>query len=138
MTCANKEILIIGGGLGGLFTGALLAKNGVKVTVLEKNTIIGGGLQCFWRHGKLYETGMHIMGGFTANGSLNKICSYLGIMQHLQIEHLPDECMDIVRFESEDKEYRLASGREGFTQSLITYFPDEAEGIKAYICILYT
>lgn len=32
----NKTCLIIGGGMGGLFTGAFLAKNSVKVTVLEK------------------------------------------------------------------------------------------------------
>lgn len=31
-----EKIIIIGGGLGGLFTGALLAKEGYPVTVLEK------------------------------------------------------------------------------------------------------
>ena len=47
----SKElsVVIAGGGIGGLFTGAFLARNGVKVTVLEKNMIIGGGLQCFRR-----------------------------------------------------------------------------------------
>ena len=32
-----KTAVIIGGGLGGLFTGAILSKEGFKVTVLEKN-----------------------------------------------------------------------------------------------------
>ena len=39
----KNSAVIIGGGIGGLFTGAFLAKNGIKVTVLEKNSIIGGG-----------------------------------------------------------------------------------------------
>ena len=39
------SVIIIGGGLGGLFTGAILSKNGVKVTIVEKNSSIGGGLQ---------------------------------------------------------------------------------------------
>ena len=76
----DKKVLIIGGGLGGLFTGALLAKEGCRVEVLEKNSIVGGGLQCFMRHGELFETGMHILGGFDEGGTLYKICSHLGIM----------------------------------------------------------
>ena len=52
----NNDAIIIGGGIGGLFTGAFLAKNGLHVTVLEKNGIIGGGLQCFRRKNKIFET----------------------------------------------------------------------------------
>ena len=48
----KTDCIIIGGGIGGLFSGAFLARNGKKVTVLEKNAIIGGGLQCFHRKGK--------------------------------------------------------------------------------------
>ena len=33
----TKSAVIIGGGLGGLFTGAILAKEGVKVSVIEKS-----------------------------------------------------------------------------------------------------
>ena len=86
----SKElsVVIAGGGIGGLFTGAFLARNGVKVTVLEKNMIIGGGLQCFRREGKLYETGMHVMGGFEEGGNLLKICRYLGIIDRLDIQHV--------------------------------------------------
>lgn len=47
----KQKAVIIGGGLGGLFTGAFLSKEGVEVTVLEKNNVIGGGLQCFKRNG---------------------------------------------------------------------------------------
>lgn len=41
----KQHVIIIGGGLGGLFTGAILSKEGFHVTILEKNSIIGGGLQ---------------------------------------------------------------------------------------------
>ena len=44
MEANRKTVLIIGGGLGGLVTGALLAKENYKVMVLEKNALIGGGL----------------------------------------------------------------------------------------------
>ena len=48
----KQQVVIIGGGLGGLFTGAILSKEGFCVTILEKNAMIGGGLQTFpalWR-----------------------------------------------------------------------------------------
>lgn len=38
----KTDCIIIGGGIGGLFSGAFLARNGMNVTVLEKNAIIGG------------------------------------------------------------------------------------------------
>ena len=82
----KKSCVIIGGGLGGLFTGALLSVNGIKTTVLEKNSIIGGGLQCFCREGKAFDTGMHIVGGLNEGGNLYRLCSYLGILDKLKIE----------------------------------------------------
>lgn len=38
----KKEIIIIGSGIGGLTAGALLTKNGFKVNIFEKESIIGG------------------------------------------------------------------------------------------------
>lgn len=133
----SERVIIIGGGIGGLFTGAFLARNGLKVTVLEKNSIIGGGLQCFTRRGKLFETGMHIMGGFGRGGSLDRICRYLGILDSLDIHHIDSRCMDEIRFDSTGDVYRIASGREGFAASIASYFPEEAEGIQAYVDSLY-
>ena len=57
-------VCIIGGGMSGLFTGALLAKNGYKVTVLEKNHIIGGGLQSFRRGDAVFNTGLQVFCGY--------------------------------------------------------------------------
>lgn len=133
----NGRAIIIGGGIGGLFTGAFLAKNGVRVTVLEKNGTIGGGLQCFKRGGKIFETGMHVLGGFEEGGTLLKICNYLGITDRLHIQHIPAECMDQVTFHSDGSTYRIASGREGFINSVTSRFPHEAEGVRRYVEAIY-
>ena len=89
----NKSVVIIGGGLGGLFSGAILSKEGLKVTVLEKNAIIGGGLQSFKRFGELFDTGMHIIGGMRKDGNIRRICEYLGIWCKL---HLKDTDIDLI------------------------------------------
>ncbi len=134
----NKRIIIIGGGVGGLFTGALLAKNNCEVVVLEKNAIAGGGLQCFRRHGDLFETGMHILGGFQEGGCLNRICSYLGVMDKLSIRPSDDDAIDSITYLAEGrKEYRIPHGKEAFTRYFTSEFPQESEGIQAYVEALY-
>ena len=89
-----KTVCIMGGGLGGLMTGALLAKEGYRVTVLEKNRIIGGGLQSFRRGPYTFDTGMHVFGGMGTDGQVRRICRHLGIENRLEIEPCYDTLMD--------------------------------------------
>ena len=70
----SERVLIIGGGLGGLFSGAILSKEGMEVTVLEKNVSIGGGLQSFTRFGEVFDTGMHVLGGLQEGGNVRRLC----------------------------------------------------------------
>ncbi len=133
----KESIIIIGGGLGGLFTGALLAKEGYSIKVLEKNHIIGGGLQTFQRGKVTFETGMHILGGLRKGGSIHKICSYLGIMDKLALRDVDKDCMDSIHYFSDNKTYRIAEGRDGFVESLAQHFPAEKENLKKYIDALY-
>ena len=131
----DPHVLIIGGGTGGLFTGALLAKEGFRVTVLEKNREAGGGLQCFERYGETFETGMHTLGGFEAGGSLDRICRYLSIRERLRLR--ADDCLASIRYLSDGCQYRLPKGRAAFADYLCGLFPAEASGIRAYVDELY-
>ena len=133
----DKSVLIIGGGLGGLMTGALLAKEGYRITVLEKNAIIGGGLQNFCREGVSFDTGMHMLGGFRKGGSLYRICTHLGIMEKLHIREVDADCMDSLHYLSDGREYRIAMGREGFIESLAQYFPNCREQLEKYADALF-
>lgn len=134
----NNNIIIIGGGLGALFTGAFLAKNGFRVTIIEKNHIIGGGLQCFKRRGELFETGMHVLGGFQRGGSLNKICTYLGIMDKLSIRELDGDAIDSIRYLSDNVTYYIPKGRERFVEYFADLFPHERDNIRLYVDQLYS
>lgn len=136
-TKAGNSVVIIGGGVGGLFTGALLAKHGYSVTILEKNKNIGGGLQTFVRNGHEFETGMHILGGFQKGGNLNKLCSYLGIMDKLDIEYDDDSCIDRITYLHDGRELVIPRGREAFTEYLCKEFPESAGEIRAYVDLIY-
>lgn len=127
------KVIIIGGGLGGLFTGAILAKEGMQVTVLEKNATAGGGLQTFTRFGEKFDTGMHVIGGMQAGGNIRRICEYLGIMDRVDIMDVDADCTDSLYFAEDKMTYRIKRGRQGFIDSLSSYFPAERTDLEAYV-----
>lgn len=129
----ETDVLIIGAGLGGLFTGALLAKEGLRVTLVEKNPTIGGGLQTFRRWGESFDTGMHVVGGMRPGGNIRAICQYLGILDEVRLRDVDDDCTDILFFAEDRQTYRIAKGREGFVNSLSHYFPDQRQNIGRYV-----
>lgn len=137
MEANRKTIVVIGGGLGGLVSGALLAKEGYKVTVLEKNAIIGGGLQTFKRKGVGFPTGMHVFGGFGENGQLRKLFTYLGIMDRLSLRAMDDDGYDVVTVLEDGVTYRLPKSKERYINYLAEMFPEEKEHIKAYVDKLF-
>ena len=133
----QQSIIIIGGGVGGLFCGAILSKEGYNVTVFEQHCKIGGGLHQFKREGVEFETGMHMIGTFQRGGVLNKICSYLGIMNKLSILPSDDNCFELFQIGSDQKKYRYAKGAERFIETLAAEFPEERENIKRYVDAMY-
>lgn len=133
----KDSIIVIGGGLGGLFTAAILSRYGFRVTVFEKNHTIGGGLQTFHYHGHVFETGMHLLGAIRPGHSIYKVCDWLGILDQMNIIDMDADCMDQITYESNGYTYRIPQGRERFTNYFQQIFPNEAVGIKAYIDKLY-
>lgn len=53
----NKKVVIIGAGIGGLATAALLAKDGYKVTLIEKNKLPGGRAAVWRSKGFTFDMG---------------------------------------------------------------------------------
>ena len=70
---------ILGAGVSGLFAGAMLAKHGYDVTLLEQLPVYGGGLYSYERNGATWLTGMHILSGLYPEGAVTKILSELEV-----------------------------------------------------------
>lgn len=133
----RQRVHIIGGGIGGLFTGALLAKEGFQVTVLERSGHVGGGLQSFTRNGVTFDAGMHVVGGLQPGGSLDRICRYLGIRDQIRVRPVDSDCMDEVYCCEDQRLYRIPGRREAFTDYLCRQFPEECGNIRRYVDHLF-
>lgn len=129
----KQRVVIIGAGLGGMFTGAILSKEGFDVTLLEKNATIGGGLQTFRRFGEDFDTGMHVVGGLHPGGNIWKICRYLGILDDIRVRDVDDDCTDRLYFAEDKTYYHIGKGRKGFVESLKRQFPKECENLERYV-----
>ena len=129
----GNRVIIIGAGLGGLECGYILAKNGMKVTVLEREAQVGGCLQTFRRGAALFDTGFHYVGALKEGESLHKLFSYFDLMNLPWIQ-LDEDCFDEVVIGKDS--FRFANGHQRFEETMGAYFPKEREGLRKYVSFL--
>ncbi len=74
-----QKVVVIGAGVGGLTTAALLAKDGFDVTVLEAHVYPGGCAGTFYHKGYRFDAGATLAGGFQDGGPHAIVGNLLGI-----------------------------------------------------------
>lgn len=74
----TSDVIIAGAGIGGLTAGALLARKGFPVTVLEAATVPGGCASSFEMHGITFDAGATTLVGFEKNQPLLHLETLLG------------------------------------------------------------
>ena len=128
-----EKIVIIGGGLGGLSVGALLAKEGYRVTLLEQHNIVGGCATVFKRKGGFTcEVGLHEMDGVYTNPTLRRVFEKLGVYEHVTFVK-PKAFFRVV---TQYGEFVMPDGIEAAKEALRIRFPQEKEAIEAYFLAL--
>ena len=107
-----NRVVVIGAGIGGLTAACLLAADGCKVTVVEKNESVGGKMNQLTKKGYRFDTGPSLL---TMPGILNQLFEYCGksMSEYLSLIPLNPVCRyhysDGVRMDaSEHRERMLA------------------------------
>jgi phytoene dehydrogenase-like protein len=110
MNTKKYDVIIIGAGISGLTAGTFLSKNGLKVLLVEKNTVVGGCYSSFWRRGFLFDAAGQIIGSCNKSDVLGSILYKLGVdvdfirLKITDIIHFPDE---MIKIDGEYKKFKL-------------------------------
>ncbi|RLT45603.1 MAG: FAD-dependent oxidoreductase [Chloroflexi bacterium] len=75
----KEKIVVVGAGIGGLTSAAILARQGYDVTVLEAHIYPGGCAGTFYHQGYRFEAGATLAGGFYAGGPMDLVAQATGI-----------------------------------------------------------
>ena len=125
------DVIIIGGGLGGLSCGVMLSKEGLNVCVLEQHSVIGGCLQSFNRNGRVLDTGMHYVGSLSEGQIMHQYFKYLGVIDDLHLRKLDEDGFDHFHF-LDGTSYRFAMGYDRFIDTLAAQFPEERGNLEQF------
>lgn len=126
------DAVVIGSGMGGLTTAAMLSDLGWKVCVLEQHYTAGGYTHSYERNGYEWDVGVHYIGDVGVQTRTRKMFDYLS---DGKLEWAPmDDEYD--RFYIGDRTFNAKAGKQQFRDNLLRQFPDEARAIDAYLELL--
>lgn len=146
------DAVIIGSGIGGLMTAALLARAGKKVLVLEQHDQAGGCCHSFNEKGFEFDTGIHYVGEMRNNTSVRFLFDQVSNGQ-LQWANVADDFDTVIIIDTDGdckkamsivraavKEHKaipqqripFMSDADATMQSLVSAFPEEERAIRKY------
>lgn len=128
----EKTVNIIGSGIGGLMSGALLAKHGFKVTVFEALPHIGGYTSSWKRGDYTFEASIHELNGFFPDDKKLRMFRYLGLFDRVKLLPIPSPYTSVFS----DYEFRVPHDYEEYIAKLISEFPDEEKGIRSVMAAI--
>lgn len=125
------DVVVAGSGLGGLLAAVILAKEGMKVAVVEQNKQVGGCLQTFSFDKKLFDSCVHYIAAMDDGQTQHRIFNYAGILDQLNFRRMPEEGFDHIFLGDAPQAYPIGQG-EHFIPQLLTFFPDQREALQTY------
>ena len=122
------DVIIIGTGLGGLTAGAKLAKEGLRVLLLEQHDRPGGCATTFKRRMFTMEVGLHEMDGPHPKDFKNKIFNDIGLDDRVTFLPVPE----FYRFINDRYDLVIPHDPEKAKAILKQNFPGQEKGIDDY------
>jgi len=128
----DYDAIVIGSGMGGLTTAALLSELGWKVCVLEQHYTAGGYTHSYERNGYEWDPGVHYIGDVGTRTRSRRMFDFLS---GGKLEWAP-MAAEYDRFYIGDKIFNAIAGKQEFRDNLVQRFPREEQAIDRYLVLL--
>ncbi len=128
----SYDAIVIGSGLGGLTAGAMFARTGAKVLLLERNSAFGGAATTYRHGGLTIEASLHETSTPHVPGDPKRhILEALDIAD--QIEFVPIENFHEIRCPLVGEPFVLPHGLDRIEEKLMERFPHHKRGIQGFL-----
>jgi len=136
---SHYDVIVIGGGIGGLTAGGFLAREGKQVLVVEQEDQPGGFAREFQYGPYKINPALHAIMGCNPSGELGQGVID-AVLNHLDVQ---DECEFIsinplYRAQFPDFHMDVPTGREAYLEAHLRHFPDEANGLHQLVDLCST
>ena len=123
------DVIVIGGGIGGLSAAIGLAAQGARVTLLEQNERVGGKLNLWTKDGWMFDTGPHVL---TMLWALEEVFSQAG--------RRLEDVLDLIRLDTVCR-YHFPDGEtldapadpEDAARAVARFAPGEEPGFRRFL-----
>jgi phytoene desaturase len=127
----SYDVVVIGGGMGGLSAAATLAKAGRSVLLVERHDRAGGCAHGFQRGKYKFDSAVHVTSGcepldYGGGALIHELLTVLGVRDLCKFHRLDPF------YSTTFPDFRLtvSSGIDGFVQSHLQHFPAEEKGLR--------
>jgi len=121
----KKNVVVIGGGLGGLSAAVACAQNGHTVTILEKQSHCGGYAISFSRQGFVFDPSLHATPCGAIGDYFYTLIQQLGISDDITFLKIQKGFKTFLG----DFSFDLSTDYSAFIHDLIQTFPEEKRGL---------
>lgn len=128
----DYDVIIVGGGLGGLTAGAILAREGKRVFLVEQQMAVGGCASVFSKNEYSFDIGLHSLDGLDDLDMKKEIFQSLGVFNNVDFIRLPE----FYRYVCGRTDIVVPSSSEKAMEVLKQRFPHEQTGIDTYFKVL--
>ncbi len=126
------DAIVIGSGIGGLVCANLLARDNLKVLLVERHSVLGGFCSSFRRRGFLFDAATHF---YPLLGNPTTLTGKLLADLEIPTQWVKMDPVDQFHFPGLDT-FAVPSELQPFMERLKQWFPDEAAGVDAYFAEL--
>lgn len=128
----TKTAVIIGAGVGGLTTGALLSKQGNIVRILEKSSKLGGRTTSMKYRNHILDNGFHIM-PFYKKSAIFSVLKEIGIEDRLKLAKVDD-----IAFHSDSGFHKYPKGMIDLLQLSLIPFKSRIRLLKLLLPMAFS